>query len=296
MIARDYFMTMCADLPCQFREKAKIRGLLSALSKQLDGVQQFFSEINLLRSVDTAAGVQLDGIGDIVCLSRADALSLSAGAMSMGDETYRKWLKYKIAVNTSNGTYADIMNAVKMLVGNNRVGYRESPSYPATAILDVSGLEYEDILTADLLRKIKAAGVRLTFTVYDRFSTLFYIDGLQEELFRAKFSVVLAAPNTQALVFSGGLLSELHVGGFSGEARASPATGYVHIGGVTLTAEKTCFSASLSAPRLKAEARACGALSSAERIRLACHAHAPNAGGALFFGGAAVSTTERTVI
>jgi hypothetical protein len=81
----------------------------------------------------------------------------------MDDLAYRKWLKYKIAINTSNGTYSDLMNAIQMLLGHTRVGYSEKPESPATVIFNISNLYYEDILAMGLLKKIKAAGVRLDF-------------------------------------------------------------------------------------------------------------------------------------
>jgi hypothetical protein len=170
----DYFKLLHSDLPFQFRDKEKISGLLRVLAKQLNDAQKFLADLNAYRAVDTAAGVQLDGIGNIVCLSRVDALALTVNATVMDDDAYRKWLKYKIAINTANGTYADLRNAIKMLLGDAKVGYQETPESPATAILNVSDLDYKELLTIDLLGKIKAAGVRLDFNIHSEF---------QEELF-----------------------------------------------------------------------------------------------------------------
>lgn len=48
------------------------------------------------------------------------------------DARYRKYLKYKILANTSNATYKDIITAVKMIWGVDKVSYNENLDGPAS--------------------------------------------------------------------------------------------------------------------------------------------------------------------
>jgi len=64
------------------------------LARQLEDVYDFFYQLHTLRWLQTAEGVQLDGIGDIVVLSRMEALALSnLGGLNIpiDDPTYRLW-------------------------------------------------------------------------------------------------------------------------------------------------------------------------------------------------------------
>ena len=87
--------------------------------------------------IETAEGINLDRIGEIVVLSRADAGLLAAQAGNLDfdvidDARYRKYLKYKILANTSNATYKDIITAVKMIWGVDKVSYSENLDGPAS--------------------------------------------------------------------------------------------------------------------------------------------------------------------
>lgn len=292
---KDHFAAMHSDLPSQFRDKERIKGLLRAFARQLDEVQWFLNEVTINHTINEAEGVQLDGIGSIVSMSRQDALSLSTSSTVMDDETYRNWLKYKIAINTSAGTYDDITNAIKMLIGENNVTYKESPMYPATAIFDITDLEYKDVLAVALLQKIKAAGVKLTFTIYDDFQTSMYIDGSTFEQERIRFSVVFPAPKSQSEFFVDGAVSTLLTDGFIGTARASPAIGAVHIGDILLTTERERFRIETAAIFPITRIYPASAVSSKEQTRLVKQIHAGNSKGNIGYG-LTVATTERVVL
>jgi len=200
---RNYFTALESDLPSQFRGKVRIKGLLRVIAHQLEEVRTFLAELNIDRTVDTAIGTQLDGIGDIVCLTRQEAIELSDTATAMDDETYRKWLKYKIAINTSNGTYTDLMSAIKMLIGENDVVYSETPVYPATAIFDVTTLEYQDVTAIALLRKIKAAGVKLSFEVFSSLEYFIYENASSYESVREERGYTFPLPEADYTISIG---------------------------------------------------------------------------------------------
>lgn len=153
----EYGQKLLDDLPEQFKDKPRIAALNKALGRQLQEVRNFFEQLRNLRSLENAMGAQLDGIGDIVQLSRADALDY--GAADMDDETYRDYLYYKIFRNTNTATYYDIMRSLQMF-WKLPLYYSEDPDYPATIIIDTASLppevDIDKLMTAPV---IKAAGV-----------------------------------------------------------------------------------------------------------------------------------------
>jgi len=156
------------DLPEQFKGKPNIDTFQTALAKQLADVYEFFETLLTLRTLQTAEGAQLDGIGDIVCLTRTEALVVSDIAnqnVPMEDEVYRRYLAWKIGINTSNSTYNDVYTALKMFWDNSPLIYSENLAHPATIFFDTPTLSPQDNAGVLLLApKVKAAGVALDIT------------------------------------------------------------------------------------------------------------------------------------
>ena len=163
----DYIKTLRDDIPEQFKGKPNIEAFHAALARQLSALYAFFAELNTLRRLQNAAGVQLDGIGDIVAMSRMDALALSNLAnqnIPMDDETYGSYLKWKIALNTSNCTHKDRHNALKLFWDKTPIYYSEDPLHPATIFLKVPvSISESESAVFRIASMIKAAGVALLF-------------------------------------------------------------------------------------------------------------------------------------
>lgn len=126
------------EFPQEFQNKEKIEVLVHAFARQLDELYAVSTELKKLCDLDAAQGKQLDGIGDIVVLSRSDAMRLIKGPITyniMDDEHYRHYLRYKILKNTSTCTYYDIITAMQLLWGADDVEYFENPEEPATVTL-----------------------------------------------------------------------------------------------------------------------------------------------------------------
>lgn len=120
-----------------------------------------------VQHIAAAEGKQLDRIGDIVALSRAEAGLLAGNPIPFAvidDERYRRFLYYKIFKNTSICTYPDVMKSVRMFWGKG-LYYSEDPAQPATMIFNTPILTPEDdpsaLFKAPLIR---AAGVTLLLT------------------------------------------------------------------------------------------------------------------------------------
>lgn len=165
----DYVEKLRTDLVEQFKEKPVIDALIEAVGEQLAAVFDFYADLRDLRGVQTSVGKQLDGVGDIVVLSRKEAGELACFKESvfvLDDEEYRKYLIYKIWKNTCDCTYSDIIKAFRMF-WDKPLYYSEKPDYPATMFFETGELTPEDdvqkLLNAPF---IKAAGVAIKVIAY----------------------------------------------------------------------------------------------------------------------------------
>lgn len=168
----DYVAKLRSDLVEQFRGKEKIDALIEILGEELQEVFDFYEELRTQRNVYTAVGQQLDGVGDIAVLTRKEAGELAGNPIPfdvMDDETYRKYLIYKILKNTCDCTYSDIIKAFRMF-WDKPLYYREDPNEPATMIFDTGEMpgtvDTSPLFATPLLR---AAGV--TLKLYARTKT-----------------------------------------------------------------------------------------------------------------------------
>lgn len=154
-----------ARLPQQLQGKERITALIEAFAVELDQLRKVFAEIITSRGIDTATGAQLDGIGDIVCLTRAEAVAKYG--IEMTDEIYRLFLKYQMLRNTNQCTLTDLYTACKLLYGAQVISYKDGEA-PATFRLAI-GAELSP-QTIDLLNAagaaIKPAGVAATLSYY----------------------------------------------------------------------------------------------------------------------------------
>lgn len=153
---------MIEDFPWQFREKPKIEALCQCWDRQFEEIFSCLEQMKLILDVDRAHGEQLDRIGEIVVLSRAQAGLLAAQGGSIDfdvidDERYRKYLKYKILANTSHSTYYDIITAVQMIWNVDKVSYNENADGPAS--LTVSFPYHYTAGDVFILPPLTAAGV-----------------------------------------------------------------------------------------------------------------------------------------
>lgn len=162
----DYISGLLTDLVEQFKGKPHITALMETVGTQLQDLADFYKSLQTDRSIQAAQGAQLDGIGDIVQLSRAEAGKLASIAFPgepVNDETYRKYLVYKILANTNTCTYPDLIRSLRMF-WDKPLYYSEDPEHPATMFLRTQLLPLDgDAGLAALLRAplIKAAGVRI---------------------------------------------------------------------------------------------------------------------------------------
>ena len=140
-----------------------------------------------------AHGIQLDRIGEIVDLTRKQATFVSSKIQSvadidksggisddtlmsfikenftmyypgdaLSDAEFSEYLYYKIFLNSSYCTYADVIKSLEMFWSKTPIYYQEDPEEPATIFLSTPGLKPEQNARLFFLAPVvKAAGVRI---------------------------------------------------------------------------------------------------------------------------------------
>lgn len=120
-------------LPEQFKEKHNTEVLVRAFAKELEEAEMAFKELETLRSLKTASGKQLDRIGEIVVLTRAESTAY-AGVIDfavLDDERYRLFLMYKALRNASTCTFPELMEICQLLYDAKLLYYKEFDEHPA---------------------------------------------------------------------------------------------------------------------------------------------------------------------
>lgn len=95
----------------QYKNKPYIVGLITAWVGQIQELEQVLNDLGSKRAINTAEGIQLDLIGELLNRPR-DGRS---------DADYRILLLAKIAKNVSQGTPEDVITVFKILSASSRV-------------------------------------------------------------------------------------------------------------------------------------------------------------------------------
>lgn len=120
-------------LPEQFKRKHNIEVLVHAFAAELEELVGVFGELETLRAIKTAYGKQLDGIGEIVNLSRVESTAY-AGIVDfyvLDDDRYRLFLMYKALRNANMCTFPELMEICRLLYNVKLLYYREFDDHPA---------------------------------------------------------------------------------------------------------------------------------------------------------------------
>jgi hypothetical protein len=95
----------------QYKGKPTIEALITAWVGQVQELEQILIDLSTQRSIDTASGIQLDLIGEL----------LNKPRNGRSDADYRILLLAKIAQNISRGTPEDVIAVFKILTSSSRV-------------------------------------------------------------------------------------------------------------------------------------------------------------------------------
>ena len=230
-MALEYLIDLKKDLVTQFQDQPNIDVLVEAVQNQLQDVCVFYEQLRDLRSIDTAQGAQLDGIGEIAVLSRADAgemASYKEPTFVMEDEEYRRYLLFKIWKNTNSCTYKDIQTAFRMFWDKplyyseypNQKFPEESypgqyPQLPATMVFESSVCSPDDNVAQLFdLPFIKAAGVAVIIIAYTEAEEMQYTLSANSYLGRGYMETYLPGAMVNPIAIwteQNGIETELHI-------------------------------------------------------------------------------------
>lgn len=148
----NYLQLAQARVLTQFKNKTVINNLLTIFINQIQSFETALMQVMQNIWIDTAAGVQLDGLGKIVGISR-DGLT---------DDEYRNAIRIQIAINVSNGTPNVVINLLQLITGQPVV--QLIPQYPASIYLWIN-VDTIDPLVTSTLNQILPAGVGFEATI-----------------------------------------------------------------------------------------------------------------------------------
>ncbi len=133
----------------------KITKLITAIvGAGVQPIEDALTQLLTQRTLDTAVGAQLDAIGVIVGQARG----------GLDDDTYRLYLRARIAVHRSNGTFNDLIKVATLLVDDDAAMIVIHNEGTATVRLFVSNVVLTDDIAAVIAnfeQSAVSAGVRI---------------------------------------------------------------------------------------------------------------------------------------
>ena len=133
-----------------------ISKLLTAICTPIQDCENALQQLLTQRALDTAQGAQLDALGVIVGQPRN----------GLDDDTYRLYLRARIATNRSNGTTENLIQIVSLIVNDSTIKVTVTNEGTATVRVAILSTAITDALAVVLnafMQAAKSAGVRLVF-------------------------------------------------------------------------------------------------------------------------------------
>lgn len=131
-----------------------ITKLLRALTAPVQALEDMLQQLMSERSIDTAVGKQLDVIGRLAGQPR----------LGLDDETYRRYIRARIAAHNSDGTTEDLITVATLIVYDDDATYEVDNHGNGSVIVRVRNIAISQALADILISFLKAAvsgGVRV---------------------------------------------------------------------------------------------------------------------------------------
>lgn len=166
----DHIARAKARLIEQYKGKTTVEGVVDSLVEEIQVLEDLFGQLNTDRALETASGVQLDGIGDIVGIEREAGQS---------DADYRISIKTKIIENISQGEPERVINVYRILVNATIVMLSDNYSGGVGLMSDVELTDQAMINTLFArIKRIVPAGIRVEYLgFFDTLADSFSFDG-----------------------------------------------------------------------------------------------------------------------
>lgn len=154
---KDLVAQSIAQLPTPYADSAKLKALLEAFGTQAQAVDDALLELLALRSIDTATGAQLDGIGDNLFEQRE----------GQSDDQYRVRLRAKLIVNASSGLTEEIFAIIRLMLGEDttiKLRLHSRSMNGTLSVVTVDSYTAAELIQAGrMVLKATPLGVRLAF-------------------------------------------------------------------------------------------------------------------------------------
>lgn len=122
-----------------------ITKLVRALVEPAQGVENALQQLLTERLIDTAVGYQLDILGKIAGQTR-DGLD---------DETYRRYIRARIAANNSDGNVEDLIKVADLVIYDDAALYEVNTHRIATVVLRLKDKAISQTLADSLIRFLR---------------------------------------------------------------------------------------------------------------------------------------------
>ena len=153
--ATDHVAVALSRLLEQFKNKANVVALVTALITPSNDVETELRDLLTKRQVNTAVGAQLDLIGKLVGQPRNGA----------GDVDYARFIAARIATNNSKSRVEDLISVAKLVINDALDTITVERRSVASVVVRVTGNVVTDAVAGicvSFLRDARAAGVKLT--------------------------------------------------------------------------------------------------------------------------------------
>ena len=176
-----------------YGDKPVLRAILSALGAEMDELSQAVNDLKNKRWIDTAEGVQLDGIGEIVDRNRQTDKAIAIKVFGfygqpnvagfgqarfrganesnlasyiLEDTEYRLVLALKAMKNNSRATAEDTINSLKYIYNAPAISYEEVGNANVIVGIGKKLTDNEKLLANAVDLVVKAGGVGLKYKSY----------------------------------------------------------------------------------------------------------------------------------
>ena len=134
----------------EFKRSSRLNAMVKVMVEQAQEIEYVGSDLLSSRSLFTAGGAQLDGIGEIVGEER----------QGRNDTDYRTAILFRIYINVSNAEPETLITAVKFVTRASRIRYWELQ--PATVQMFTSGSYIPDDMVT-FMESVVAGGVNIEY-------------------------------------------------------------------------------------------------------------------------------------
>ena len=123
-------------LTSQYRNSPKLTALLYMLLKKLDDVSQCLVSMDTAFDLDSAVGVQLDALGQIVGAARTVGFQPHNNVSPvLDDATYRILIKARVGWNQWDGTIDSLFSLWRALFPNGNIVIQDNQNMSANIVL-----------------------------------------------------------------------------------------------------------------------------------------------------------------